>query len=343
MDTRSQKLNKKRRWFAWLFGLLVGVIVLYGGYQGYVLTHNFNAKVDQAKSNKNVKQVYNEAEDGPRAVRARKQFNAVYYRYVTKNGLDLKNRNKHIPLQAVDEMQKNLKHVGYLEKQQYHDRWQELELMAKMNNAYLKLWAQTGQKFKTETVPGDIYQFNNKYADSVASLQSMRANSKYASYITEQMNKMGDDAGNVQSMAKTFNEHFKVHNNGWKVNHSYDTDTLQTILNQKNSLNYRWPIIAAMDKVVQASQQVAAANEVNNKQIAEIESWNKAQTQAQTDARKQAQDAVSSAQKASSSASSSREKDASSAKSASEAAQKSENSSSSNSTSSSSTSSSSNN
>lgn len=251
------------------FKATTSVLVLTGigflGYGGYVV-HDASANTQHVmQQSKSLKEVYGQGKQGQRERANRVAFDKLYAKYMTSDHSTLKHLDKPIPQTDVDQLAKLAKDTGVYYQDSYTDQVKVIQLIAKVQNDYIKLWAPNGvnhELVKTVT-PLQIYQFNVNHYNDLQVLLALDANSQYPTWMTTQMQLLGQDAGLVEEFVHTFANYFDfpTKSKAWTVEHNYKSDVKQDLMDQYVHFHFKWQAISFLPDILGASDNAISQNE----------------------------------------------------------------------------------
>lgn len=310
MISRSERHQTKSQWWAKTSAItLVTLGVGFIGYGGYNVYHASTGTQHVMKQSKSVKEVYGQGARGKEEHQNRATFDKIYYKYVKQDGSTLVHTDQAIDMSDVTKLDKLADKTGAYYKDNYSDKAKIFKTLASVQNDYIGLWAygHVGSEFAKNVRPSTIYLFNSNHYNDLQTLLALNADSQYPIWMTSEMQKMGNDAINVENFVQRFATYFDFPSakTPWKVEHSYTSTTQDKLLAAYHDLGYKWRILSFMPDLLDASAGAATKNEnmqskvdAANALIASIKASSIASSQAKADSESRARSAKESSEAA---------------------------------------------
>lgn len=310
MISRSERHRTKSQWWAKTSAItLVALGIGFVGYGGYNVYHASTSTQYIMKQSKSVKEVYGQGARGKQERQNRATFDKIYYKYVKQDGSSLVHTDQAIDMADVTKLDKLADKTGTYYEDNYIDKAKMLKTLASVQNDYIGLWAygHVGSEFAKNVRPSSIYLFNSNHYNDLQTLLALNADSQYPIWMTSEMQKMGNDAINMENFVQQFATYFNFPSAKvpWKVEHSYTLTTQSKLLAAYHGLGYKWRILSFMPDLLDASAGAAAKNEsmqskvdAANALIASIKASSIASSQAKADSESRAQSAKESSEAA---------------------------------------------
>lgn len=310
MISRSERHRTKSQWWAKTSAItLVTLGIGFVGYGGYNVYHASTSTQYVMKQSKSVKEVYGQGARGKEERQNRATFDKIYYKYVKQDGSTLVHTDQAIDMADVTKLDKLADKTGVYYEDNYMDKAKMLKTLASVQNDYIGLWAygHVGSEFAKNVRPSSIYLFNSNHYNDLQTLLALNADSQYPIWMTSEMQKMGNDAINMENFVQQFATYFNFPSAkvSWKVEHSYTLTTQSKLLEAYHGLGYKWRILSFMPDLLDASAGAATKNEsmqskvdAANALIASIKASSIASSQAKADSESRAQSAKESSEAA---------------------------------------------